>query len=192
MTRNIFRILLAIAALSFTVAAHAQVTVTKKGKAKSAITLADDTQNTLKAAELMQDFVKRISGAELPITEKGNIVIGGKASDDVGEDGFSIDSENGHLTIRTGGDKGAIYGVVTLLEKYMGVSYWAYETYDLTETPDIVLPEIHIKETPAFRYRQSQNYGLQDPIFKMWYRYESPGEEFIDNMWVHTFNRILP
>lgn len=194
MRRNILKVLLALAIIPAAVSVQAQVTITKNGKARSSITMADDSPRTQQAAELLQDFVKKISGAEIPLSQngKGNIIIGGKASEDVGEDGFSIDSENGRLIIRSGGDKGAIYGVVTLLERYLGVSYWTCGTYDLTETPDITLPEIHLKETPAFRYRQSQNYGMQDPVYKMWYRFESPSEEFIDGMWVHTFNRILP
>ena len=179
-----------------TTAAAAQTTLVKKSNAKAAIVLADDNARTKEAAELLQDFIQRISGAELPITTtanpKGAIVIGGKADSNVGEDGFSLDTDNGNLYIKSGGDKGAIYGVVTLLEKYLGVSYWAHSTCDYTPSEDIVLPEIHHSETPAFRYRQSQSYGLTDPIFKYWYRFENPNEEFIDHMWVHTFNRILP
>ena len=179
-----------------TTAAAAQTTLVKKSNAKAAIVLADDNARTKEAAELLQDFIQRISGAELPITTtanpKGAVVIGGKAASNVGEDGFSLDTDNGNLYIKSGGDKGAIYGVVTLLEKYLGVSYWAHSTCDYTPSEDIVLPEIHHSETPAFRYRQSQSYGLTDPIFKHWYRFENPNEEFIDHMWVHTFNRILP
>ena len=179
-----------------TTAAAAQTTLVKKSNAKAAIVLADDNARTKEAAELLQDFIQRISGAELPITTtanpKGAVVIGGKAASNVGEDGFSLDTDNGNLYIKSGGDKGAIYGVVTLLEKYLGVSYWAHSTCDYTPSEDIVLPEIHHSETPAFRYRQSQSYGLTDPIFKYWYRFENPNEEFIDHMWVHTFNRILP
>lgn len=188
--------LAAIFCMLMTAAAAAQPTLVKKSNPKATIVLADDNAMTKEAAELLQDFIQRISGAELEITSgpvpKGSVIIGGKAGTDVGEDGFSIDTENGNLYIRSGGDKGAIYGVVTLLEKYLGVSYWAHSTCDYTPSPDIVLPEIHLSETPAFRYRQSQSYGLQDPIFKYWFRYESPSEEFIDHMWVHTFNRILP
>ena len=179
-----------------TTAAAAQTTLVKKSNAKAAIVLADDNARTKEAAELLQDFIQRISGAELPITTtanpKGAVVIGGTAASNVGEDGFSLDTDNGNLYIKSGGDKGAIYGVVTLLEKYLGVSYWAHSTCDYTPSEDIVLPEIHHSETPAFRYRQSQSYGLTDPIFKYWYRFENPNEEFIDHMWVHTFNRILP
>lgn len=195
--RNFFTICTIIAFLASAEMSHAQMTIVKNGKAKAKIVLADNDERTYEAAGLLQDFIEKISGTKPEISDKGGIgkgaiVLGGKAAEDVGEDGFSIDTDNGSLFIRSGGDKGVIYGVVTLLEKYLGVSYWAYETYDLTPSEDIILPEIHIKETPAFRYRQSQNYGLQDPVFKNWYRFESPGEEFIDGMWVHTFNRILP
>ena len=194
--RRIVTVAAALLCSLFAAGLSAQTTLVKKSKAKAAIVLVDEDARTKQAAELLQDFVKRISGAELPVTDqtesKHNVFIGGQAAEDVGEDGFSIDTKDGNLYIKTGGDKGAIYGVVTLLEKYLGVSYWAYDTYDLTPSEDIELPEIHIKETPAFRYRQSQSYGLQDPIFKLWYRYENPSEEFIDMMWVHTFNRILP
>jgi hypothetical protein len=103
-----------------TVNMTAQTTLVKKSKAKAAIVLADDGEKTRQAADLLQDFVKRISGAELPITTegqaKGNVFIGSDAEEKVGEDGFSIDTEGGSLYIRSGGDKGATYGVVTLLE----------------------------------------------------------------------------
>lgn len=92
----------------------------------------------------------------------------------------------------SGGDKGAIYGVVTLLEKYLGVQYYAYETYTLSQNPNISIPEINHSETPAFRYRQTFSYGNEDPVYKLWFRLEEPNETFINNMWVHTFDRILP
>lgn len=195
MIRFFLKAILITIVFAFTSEAAAQVTLVRNGKAKTSIYLVDKDAKTVQAAELLQDFVKRISGAQLQITEipsKACIYIGGEAGDDVGEDGFSINTENGKLVIRSGGDKGAIYGVVTLLEKYMGVSYWAMEACDYKHNEDIVIPEIHIKETPAFRYRQSHSYSHADPVYRQWFRFESPQEEFIDMMWVHTFNRILP
>jgi hypothetical protein len=47
-------------------------------------------------------------------------------------------------------------------------------------------------ENPSFRYRQTQSYSLRDPIYKLWHRLEYPNEIFAENMWVHTFNRLLP
>lgn len=187
--------LAALSAFLWMADASAQLTLVKDGKAVSRIVLNEKSEINRQAADLLQDFVQRISGASLPIVEgkakAGDVVIGGKSAE-AGEDGFTICTEQNQLRITSGGDKGSIYGVVTLLEKYMGVSYYAYKAYTLTPSKTITLPEIHLSETPAFRYRQSFSYGCDDPIYKMWFRLEEPDEVFIDNMWVHTFDRLMP
>jgi hypothetical protein len=33
---------------------------------------------------------------------------------------------------------------------------------------------------------------MRDPVYTLWHRLESPGEAFVANMWVHTFNYLLP
>ena len=187
--------MMALSAFLWMADASAQLTLVKDGKAVSRIVLSEKSEINRQAADLLQDFVQRISGASLPIVEgkakSGDVVIGGKSAE-AGEDGFTLCTEQNQLKITSGGDKGSIYGVVTLLEKYMGVSYYAYQAYTLTPSKTITLPEIHLSETPAFRYRQSFSYGCDDPIYKMWFRLEEPNEVFIDNMWVHTFDRLMP
>lgn len=187
--------MMALSAFLWMADASAQLTLVKDGKAVSRIVLSEKSEINRQAADLLQDFVQRISGASLPIVEgkakSGDVVIGGKSAE-AGEDGFTLCTEQNQLRITSGGDKGSIYGVVTLLEKYMGVSYYAYQAYTLTPSKTITLPEIHLSETPAFRYRQSFSYGCEDPIYKMWFRLEEPNEVFIDNMWVHTFDRLMP
>ena len=175
---------------------NAQITLVKKQKPVSRICIVGQTKADQQAAELLQDFVQRISRANLPIVKgekprKGDVVIG-EMDADAGEDGFSLITEDGKLQIRTGGDKGSIYGVVTLLEQYLDVSYYAKDAYTLIPMENIELPALAHQETPAFRYRQTFSYGNEDPIYRMWFRLEEPNEMFIDNMWVHTFNRILP
>lgn len=187
--------MVALSAFLWMADASAQLTLVKDGKAVSRIVLSEKSEINRQAADLLQDFVQRISGASLPIVEgkakSGDVVIGGKSAE-AGEDGFTLCTEQNQLKITSGGDKGSIYGVVTLLEKYMGVSYYAYQAYTLTPSKTITLPKIHLSETPAFRYRQSFSYGCDDPIYKMWFRLEEPNEVFIDNMWVHTFDRLMP
>lgn len=175
--------------------ASAQLTIVKNGKAKTEIAIVDDNSANNAAAKLLQDFINRITGAVLPLsptTGKGAHIIIGEQSSEVGEDGFEIVCEKGILHIKTGGDKGSIYGVVTLLEDVLGVKYYAKDFYTLDKRPTITIPALHRSESPAFRYRQTQSYGYEDPIYKMWFRLEEPKELFIGNMWVHTFNRILP
>lgn len=187
--------MVALSAFLWMADASAQLTLVKDGKAVSRIVLSEKSEINRQAADLLQGFVQRISGASLPIVEgkakSGDVVIGGKSAE-ADEDGFTLCTEQNQLRITSGGDKGSIYGVVTLLEKYMSVSYYAYQAYTLTPSKTITLPEIHLSETPAFRYRQSFSYGCDDPIYKMWFRLEEPNEVFIDNMWVHTFDRLMP
>lgn len=178
--------------------AHAQMTFVKEGEAVSRIIVADKDTINRKAADLLQDFVQRISGARLPIVEnakakKGDIVIGQGNTEGLTEDGFRLATQEGILRISSGGDKGAIYGVVTLLDDYLGVEYYTAHTYTLEKKPTIEIPELDRAENPSFRYRQTQSYAIQeDPIYKMWFRLEEPNEVFANNLWVHTFDKILP
>lgn len=174
----------------------AQITLVEKQRPVARICVVGDTDADKQAAELLRDFVHRISRANLPIVNhekprKGDVVIG-ETHAEAGEDGFLLKTENDRLYIRTGGDKGSIYGVVTLLEQYLGVSYLAKDVCNFTPMETIVLPALMRQETPAFRYRQTFSYGNEDPVYRMWFRLEEPKEMFIDNLWVHTFNRILP
>lgn len=176
----------------------AQVTVVKDSKPVSRILVEKGVEVDNQAALLLQDFLKRISSATLPVLtdktpRKGDIVIGKKDVSGLTEDGFRLQTDNGIVYISSGGDKGNIYGVVTLLEDYLGVSYYGANAYTLTERPTVVIPELNRAENPAFRYRQSQCYAMrEDPVYKQWFRFEEPSEVFAGGMWVHTFDRILP
>lgn len=197
MKRFLKHVLFFLLTVSYSSGIYAQLTIVQDGKAVSRIVIAEQTKVNEQAAALLQDFVKRISQATLPIVsdtkaQKGDILIGQETTDEIGEDGFLLHTADGQLRICSGGDKGAIYGVVTLLEEYLGVSYYAKDVYTLTPMQTITLPFIDRKETPAFRYRQTWSYNTEDPIYNSWFRLETPQDMFIDNMWVHTFNRILP
>jgi hypothetical protein len=178
--------------------ASSQITLVRDGKAKSRIVVADSSAVNHRAALLLQDFVKRISTAELPIVagdklKAGDVAIGRGATDGLSEDGFRIADNGGVLYISSGGDKGALYGVVQLLEDYLGVQYYAANAYTLQQRSTVTVPKVSRVVNPAFRYRQSQCYAMaEDPIYRIWMRFEEPSDEFADNLWVHTFNRLLP
>lgn len=184
--------------LSAAMGVNAQVTLVKEGKPTSRIWVEKGNQVDGQAADLLQDFVRRISGATLPIVSgqtpgKGDVVIGKGDTNGLTEDGFRLATDQDRLYISSGGDKGNIYGVVTLLEDYLGVSYYGANAYTLTKRPTITVPRLNRAENPAFRYRQSQCYAIQeDPIYKRWFRFEEPNEVFAGGLWVHTFDKILP
>ena len=186
-----------VAALLTSGMVQAQQLLVDGGKAKARIVVEPGDSVNRQAAALLQDFIQRISGAQLPIVDqqsrKGDVVIGQGRTEGLTEDGFRLESREGKLFISSGGDKGSIYGVVTLLENYLGVAYYAAGAMDVPQMDCIALPEINHHENPAFRYRQSQNYSMSsDPLYRLWFRLEEPKEEFAGGMWVHTFNRILP
>jgi hypothetical protein len=191
--------LVALVLLTIATQLRAQVTIVKHNKPQSRILLLSNTETDRTAAQLLQDFTQRITGATLPIVtdnkvRKGDILISNHPQDkSIKEDGFRLKTEKDNLHIIGAAGKGTIYGVVTLLEKYLGVSYWGEKEYSLQQANDIQLPTIDLLDNPAFRYRQSQFYGMHtDPIYKLWNRLEEPKEVFADGLWVHTFDRLLP
>ena len=114
-----------------------QATLVDKNKPNARIVLITDDSNSLSAANILQTFVERISGAKLPIItsskeiKKNDVVIdnsnkeytSGKESQ-IREDGFYLSSKDNVVRIMSGKGNGVIYGVVTLLEDYMGVDYF--------------------------------------------------------------------
>lgn len=201
---KIKHLLLSLLAIGILSPSYAQITPVKSGKPASRIVVTTDEKADREAALLMQDFIQRISTATLPIEygvtpKKGDILIGNGGenasyvSDRLKEDGFLLSTEGGIGRIVSGGDKGSIYGVVTLMEKYLGVNYWGENEYSLTPQQTISLPAFTLVDNPAFRYRQSQNYAMHtDSVYKMWLRFEEPREMFAGGYWVHTFNALLP
>lgn len=133
--------------------AYSQMTLVKDGKPVSRIVVPETNQVNQQAATLLQDFVQRISGSSLPVIEgkkakKGDIVIGQGNTTGLLEDGFRLSTSDGILRISSGGDKGAIYGVVTLLEDYLGVSYYTAHTYTLDQRKTIEIPELDGQKIP--------------------------------------------
>jgi len=184
----------------------AQVALTKEGKPQSRILVDKNDLVDYQAALFLQEFIFRISGAELPIlpaeskTKKGDVLIGNVHSSiapgdlsGITEDGFYLSTKEGYLRIIKGEGNGTIYGIVTILEDYFGVRCYATEAFDIPQRKTLILPAgLERKENPSFRFRQTQAYSLRDSIYKMWHRLETPREVFAGNLWVHTFDRLLP
>lgn len=176
----------------------AQAILVKNSKSKSRIFLVEGTSTNKTAAEILQMYIQKMTNCNLPIIigqqkmTKGDIVIGGETPAGVTEDGFSLSTKDGILRI-SGSGNGTVYGVVTLLEQYLGVDYWGENEYSFNPAKTIELPLIDKIDNPAFRYRQTQCYAIRtDSIYKWWNRLEEPNEVFAAGYWVHTFDKLLP
>lgn len=179
-------------------AAEAGTVVTRQGKPAGRVVVATSDPTALTAAQLLQRFIGEASGATLAIVNdasprRGDIVVGASDCDGLTEDGYRLRTRQGVLRISGGGGNALIYGAVSLLERCLGMEYLAAGVYTLDRQRDIVLPELDLAENPAFRYRQSQAYGMrQDSVYRMFLRLKEPRDVFAGNLWVHTFNTLLP
>ncbi|MGL4852840.1 MAG: DUF4838 domain-containing protein [Phocaeicola sp.] len=186
-------------ASAFVASGYSQpVSLVKSGKPTGRIVVCNQEASTNEAAQLLQRFIFETTQAQLPIVphskpfKRGDVALASGSLEGVTEDGFRIQTREGVVHIN-GLDRGVLYGTVTLLEQYVGVNYLSEHTYTLSPTHTLTLPEIARVENPAFRYRQTQCYAMAtDSVYKSWFRLEQPKEEFAANMWVHTFNTLLP
>lgn len=181
----------------FAIVSQAQISLVKDHRAMVSIVLSDTTWQTRAAAELLNRFIERMSHCQLPILteqpKKGGVVVIGFDQTQDYEDGFRINCIDNRLEIFSGGDKGAIMGVSHLLTRCFNCDYYTKNAWRAPEQSSLSLPRIdNWKETPAFRYRQSQSYGNEDSDYRLWFGFEQPNEMFVNGMWVHTFDRILP
>ncbi len=194
------RIAFLICAFILFLSASASAYIVKNGKSVGRIVYSDERPEYVTAAYLLQNFIKKVSGAEIPVSteikkiKKGDVVIGVGDQNGLTDDAFRITADGkGVVYIASGGGKGSVYGVITLLERYAGVNCYGAHEYDYTHKSDIVIPDLNLTETPAFHYRQTQNYGLNaDSIYRLWMRVEEPKDVFADGLWVHTFDHLLP
>jgi len=183
----------------------AQFVIVRNGNAKVRIAIDKNDSIDVKAALLLQSFTEKVTGAKLNIISKekaktGDVLIGNFQlpinSFDVSkiaEDGFYLSTKDKNLRIVKGIGKGSIYGIVTLLEDYFGIHYYAADNYSINKSKDMVVPSgISKIENPSFRYRQTQSSSFKDPLYKIWHRLKEPQEVFASNLWVHTFNILLP
>ena len=144
------------------------------------------------AASILQPYLAESTGYAFPIAQgkirKGDIVLKERA--DLPEDAFRISLKEGSVLLE-GSGKALSYAACDFLEQEVGMNYWGGGEYDLPRVNTVMVrPRTEI---PAFRYRQCSHYLLrEDPLLRTWMRLEEPSDLFVDNLWVHTCNRLLP
>ena len=192
---RLFMVSVALLSLS---AAAGQTVLVRGGKPVARIVVAEDNSVNDTAAKLLQRFVGESSGAVLPIVRNvpvrsGDMVVGASETEGLADDSFRLHTSAKGTLFVSGVDKGVLYGAITLLERFLDMEYLAANTYTLDRRKDIAIPALDEVEKPTFRYRQTNAYGMrQDSVYRMFLRLEEPSDMFVDRLWVHTFNRLLP
>lgn len=152
------------------------------GKSRYAIVVAKDaSQSELTAAEELQEYIYRISGAKLALINedkaadyKRYIFVGyspefgeklGVERPKDGDEGFTYRSVGDDLWIYGGKQRGTMYGVYSFLENELGVRWY---TKNCTKVPKLntwSFKKINHSESPAVGIRQMDYFDSQDAAF---------------------------
>lgn len=108
-------------------------------------------------------------------------------------DAFLISIQKDQILLLSGGKKGAIYGVVHLLEKYLGCRMYAPEAEIMPRKSSIALPVLCAMDKPVNNIRIVNGVLTQQhEAYRNWQRLNDHHEEFAKGYYVHTFNRLVP
>ena len=152
------------------------------GKSRYAIVVAKDaSQSELTAAEELQEYIYRISGAKLALINedkaadyKRYIFVGyspkfgeklGVERPEDGDEGFTYRSVGDDLWIYGGKQRGTMYGVYSFLENELGVRWYTKSCTKVPERNTWSFGKLNHSETPAVGIRQMDYFDAQDAAF---------------------------
>jgi len=195
-------IALLMLALCFTSCSSDELKLTENGTSIYEIIYSGSTSDTdYKAAKSLQDYIFKISGAELPVLDEPSqtmdspkIYVGYDNAEDLQPQEISIKTANNNLYISGGSGEAVQNAVFEFLENYLDCKWYApnaehipvsktitLNPIDYTYTPDIVTRTVHSRlfyENPAF----AQHHKVTTEAFPY----------YVPEARVHTFHRFMP
>jgi hypothetical protein len=169
---------------------------------------ADAGETERRAADILRTSVLKMSGVDLPIRSaaapgRPNVAAIGfpirdlppaitSALPALHPDGFVAATAAGNLYITGGAGKGAIYGVVHLLEKYFGCRRFSPTAELFPPRADLALGCLFEAVNPANDVRVVNGEFALDADWRDWMRLDDIRELYGDGYYVHTFQRLVP
>ncbi len=165
------------------------------------------TKTEQRAADLLQVYIRRSTGAELPIVRdaaaagKQEILIGaGKRTPaalvalqkQLPEDGFYLGSAGSRIILLGGADQGAVYGAVHLLETCLGCRKYSPAVEVVPPHRDLAIRIREEVQAPVNRFRSIHTRFLRDPGYKEWLCLDDVNDIYGRGYYVHTFDRLVP
>ncbi len=161
-----------------------------------------------RAAEILRSSVLKMTGIDLPVlttatpSGPGVAAIGFTQKDlppvftsslsSLRPDGFLAGTSTGNLYIVSGGSKGAIYGVVHLLEKYFGCRRYSPTAEVFPPRDDLALGCLFEADNPVNEVRVVNGEFALDPDYLDWMRLHDVRDLYGEGYYVHTFQRLVP
>ncbi|MDP4189910.1 MAG: DUF4838 domain-containing protein [Bacteroidota bacterium] len=193
-------------ALSALKAEVQKINLVEKHKSKYCIVLSSNASkwDSLASKEL-QNYIKLISGAYLPIISDSSpvsdheIILGqNKHSKDPdlsklnSDDSYIIESEKGNIYLTGRKGKGTLYAVYTFLEKYLGCRAYSSKVIVTPKKSSIVLSKLDLIENPAFDYRDVHYFEQSSDDYCHWQKLLDSEGKKTWGLYVHTFQTLLP
>lgn len=187
-----------------------EVKITRNSKAVSRIVIPENPSEIERySAKVLQNYINQISGAELEIVSdansaKKNDIQLGKVDrketstidfDKLEEDGFVIRTEDGHLIIAGGSEKGTLYGVYSFLEKHLGCRKYTSKVSVIPRINTITVINIADEEIPVFKYRDVYYRDAYNQSYREWHGLDGNGflgTESDWGSWCHTIGGLVP
>lgn len=157
----------------------------------------DASPEEQRAAQFLNDHLKKISGCELPVASLDQAaskycVYISKSAEITCRDGFTLKTEGQNLHIQGGAGKGCVYGVSELLEQYLGIRYYGPHYVVIPQSDNITLPAINISGSTPNTYRNVHGSFALDPDYRDFHRLHTIEDMFAEGYFVHTFHRLVP
>lgn len=203
---------IALIALTATLASSQTITLVEDGASEYAIVYAEDAPpSVVAAAEDLQKYIAEASGARLPISNQAagpSILLGSAAGLDLADvplEGFRIvtrdgnvliagpDTAEGEYTLQGGTSKGTRNGVSHFLEQFVGVR-WLMPTDvgdDVPESRTIIVPDLDMMDAPFFLNRRVPYTQQGEPqVIEWWARQKLGWSLYLSHG--HNFRRTIP
>jgi hypothetical protein len=199
-------------------AGSAELVLAENGQSAYRIVLAQDASpSTRHAAEELQQFLRQMTGAELPLVADSEplgqheIVLGDSAHRQqlnvdidfaaLGPEGYVIRTVGSHLVIAGGRERGILYGVYGLLEDHFGCRWFTPTVSRVPSYRRLALAELDERQVPVLEYREPFTYDCFDGDWCARNRMNSSNGRlearhggkvsFGRGFFVHTFERLV-
>ncbi len=168
------------------------------------------------AAKELQDILAEMSGVRLPITHESHanrgpaILLGASARlgksalaaqlGNLKEDGVLIKVVGRDLVLLGQNDRGQLYSVYVLLERFLGVRFLAWDCTVVPKRDTVTLPRLDYAHSPPFMYRETLYFNSFPKTIAARQRLNGPatkcdatvGGKIEFHPYVHSFCQLVP
>ncbi|MFC1737725.1 DUF4838 domain-containing protein [Planctomycetota bacterium] len=196
------------------------LTLAEKGKSRYSILISPKaTTQDEKAAQELQQWLKEMTGAELPIVaedervkDKSRIISIGQtraleaarlqaAKEDLEDEGYGIGVKGKRLYLWGGRTRGVINAVFALLEEDLGCRWYTDEHFRIPKTKKLSFKPVARTYKPALKLKDPFYQVSFDGVWSLRNRTNAPrakvpekwgGRIDYGGLFVHTFHTLLP